>query len=671
MSNVGYATFGLIPSAKGLGRALDNQIGPAADSAGRRGGTLAGAGLLSGARSAVAPIAGVLAGVFAAGAVVSWGKESINALKRIETINAQTASAIKATGAAAGVTTDHVEDLANSLEKVTSTEAESIQEGANLLLTFKAIRNEAGAGNDIFDQTVRAMVDMSRAMGTDASSGAIQLGKALNDPVAGISALSRVGIQFTDDQKALIGSLVESGQTMEAQKIILAELNAQFGGSGAAYADTYAGKIDNLGNAWGNVGETIFAAVLPGLGQLADFGAERLTWLTDSPLLQTWVAGLQGRIDLLLYALNQIQGAEGGFSFENVRTQLENAFPGLKGVFDVLAAVGPALPLVAAALTSVGTALMPVLPGLQELGGQALAELVPLLRDLGPVLLDSLVALMPALLQLIPPLTDLLVAILPPLASMLGTALPPAVALVTGALQVLTPILSNGISLYSGILAAAGEIAAFLSGDQSWNTTVGNILNADNAFGNIITTVSTFASGVARNIQEAVGWFASLPGEILSAVGSLGTTLYSAGRDVIRGFLNGVESMASWLADAVLAPIKDAVNGVTSFLGINSPSKLFTWIGHSTGEGMALGITKSAGLVARAADSLIPPTGGYEAPSLTAGGMLAAQADQTMILSDIHTALGIENLRDDRPIVVSIDGKNVAMAIRKHNRSVR
>ena len=75
---------------------------------------------------------------------------------------------------------------------------------------------------------------MSPVLGTDASGSAIQLGKALNDPIKGITALTRVGVTFTEQQKDQITTLVESGKTIDAQKIILGELQKEFGGSAEA-----------------------------------------------------------------------------------------------------------------------------------------------------------------------------------------------------------------------------------------------------------------------------------------------------------------------------------------------------------------------------------------------------------------------------------------------------
>jgi len=123
-----------------------------------------------------------LAGAAFAGAAAVIVK-SARDLARIEKINAQTEAVLKSMGNSAGVTSKHIQDLAGDLEKLTASEAETIQEGANLLLTFRNIQNQVGENNDIFDQAVKMSVDLSRAMGTDASGEAIRLGKALNDPV--------------------------------------------------------------------------------------------------------------------------------------------------------------------------------------------------------------------------------------------------------------------------------------------------------------------------------------------------------------------------------------------------------------------------------------------------------------------------------------------------------
>ena len=212
-----------------------------------------------------AAIAGAAVGAFAA--VIST---SAKALARIESINAQTAQTIKTMGNAANISAEEVEKLAGSLEAMTATEAEAIQEGANLLLTFGNITNQLGKGNDIFTQTTEIMVDMGVALRKGPVDTATMLGKALNDPIRGMTALRRVGVSFTDQQVEQVKALQESGDLMAAQKLILAELQNQYGGSGAAFAATFAGQVQLLNHELGALGEEATLVVMPALKTMVE-----------------------------------------------------------------------------------------------------------------------------------------------------------------------------------------------------------------------------------------------------------------------------------------------------------------------------------------------------------------------------------------------------------------
>jgi phage-related protein len=166
--------------------------------------------------------------------VLEFIKGSIEAAGEAGKINRQTAAAIKSTGEAAHVTATEIHAMAEELSKQTGVTGDVIQNNENLLLTFTNIRNEVGRGNDIFNQATAAVLDMSVALKEDGKSAAIQLGKALNDPIKGITALSRVGVAFTEEQKKQISAMVDAGNVMGAQKVILAELNKEFGGSAVA-----------------------------------------------------------------------------------------------------------------------------------------------------------------------------------------------------------------------------------------------------------------------------------------------------------------------------------------------------------------------------------------------------------------------------------------------------
>lgn len=228
---------------------------------------------------------------------------SFKAFEESEKIARQTDAVIKSTGGSAQVTSKHISDLASEMSKLAGIDDEMIQSGENMLLTFTNIRNEAGKGNDVFDQAAKTALDMSVAMGTDMTSSAVQLGKALNDPIKGVSALSKVGVTFTDGQKKMIQSLVESGDLMGAQKVILAELAKEFGGSAEAQA-TASGKaqvaMENLGEAAGSI-------LAPGLELLAGAGTKAAEGLAELPVpAQQAIVGVSGLAAAAAYGVPKV-----------------------------------------------------------------------------------------------------------------------------------------------------------------------------------------------------------------------------------------------------------------------------------------------------------------------------------------------------------------------------
>ena len=168
---------------------------------------------------------------------------AIQDAQQYEVLLNQTAAVIKSTGNAAGISVASLKAHASQLENISAVDENLILHGENVIATFTNIRNVAGAGNDVFDQTTKAALDLSVALGQDMQSSAIQLGKALNDPIKGVSALTRVGVTFSEEQKKMIATLQNSGDTLGAQKIILAEVNREFGGAAKAAGDTFAGAV--------------------------------------------------------------------------------------------------------------------------------------------------------------------------------------------------------------------------------------------------------------------------------------------------------------------------------------------------------------------------------------------------------------------------------------------
>jgi len=219
--------------------------------AGRLGAVLKG-GLIAGVGVAVA-------GIGALGAVLAT---SVSEAQAAEEVSAQLEAVLRSTGGAAGMTRDALEAQALALSKVTRFEDDAILAANAVMLTFTNV------GKDVFPRATQATLDLSTAFGMDLQSATMMVGKALNDPIAGITALSRAGVQFTADQKEMIKSMVEAGDAAGAQALILKELETQIGGSAVAAGSTMTGQMEIMKNALGNVKEQIGNALLPVLTEM-------------------------------------------------------------------------------------------------------------------------------------------------------------------------------------------------------------------------------------------------------------------------------------------------------------------------------------------------------------------------------------------------------------------
>ena len=211
-------------------------------------------------------------------AAIPAAKESQQALGQVQ-------AALTSMGDAAGRTLPQLQAQATALMKLSTFDDDDIMRKVTAnLLTFGNVSGEA------FDRAQLAAVNLSARLGQDLQSSAIQLGKALNNPVQGLTALSRVGVSFTAQQQEQIKAMTAAGNAAGAQAIILGELERQFGGSAEAMRKATPG-IESQ-QAWADFQETVGAIALEVLPPLS----RALTTLLDgfnnlSPGTQTFVVG--------------------------------------------------------------------------------------------------------------------------------------------------------------------------------------------------------------------------------------------------------------------------------------------------------------------------------------------------------------------------------------------
>lgn len=201
---------------------------------------------------------------FSTAVVTDFALDSVRLFGIQEEAIASVEAVLKTTGGTAGFTSKQLQDMASSLQEVTKFGDEEILRGATSnLLTFGNIVGP------VFERAQKATLDLSQQFNVGLKESAIQLGKALNDPITGISALSRVGIAFTQQQKDQIKTLIESNKVMEAQGIILDEIEKFYGQAAEMAAQTTSGAMQQAANAFGDAMEEIGRVVAPAVIAIA------------------------------------------------------------------------------------------------------------------------------------------------------------------------------------------------------------------------------------------------------------------------------------------------------------------------------------------------------------------------------------------------------------------
>jgi hypothetical protein len=522
-------------------KALTVQVQSASKEAGEKAGKKAGTGWGKNFLSTVGTAIAVIGAEKIFDSIITAGEEA-------EKTNKATEAAIRATGGAAHVSADQVKELADQLMRKTGIDDETIKSGTNMLLTFRNVRDEAGKDNNIFDQANSTLLDMTAAMtGGNVTSEAmrkqaIQLGKALNDPVAGMGALRRVGVTFTAQQQEQIKTMAKSGNLLGAQKLILAELNKEFGGAAAAYAT----PMKRLKASMTELAESAGTALLPVLNSLA-------TWLMNVgiPALvafggwvarnRAWVVPLVGAVGSFVTTLYLLSKA-----FE-VATLAAKLF----GVTLELG-LGP-VSLIIAGLIAVGV-------GLYLLWTRSRTFRVIVEAAFNGVKF----AVMAVVNWFAGPFTRFFTVQIP------------------GVFTWLLRWLRANWPLIVGILTGPVGLAVVLI-LRHWNTIKAGIANAVGAVGRTITGAWGAVWRTAVSIATSAG------GSIINGLKG--------------GMMAAIRGIGGWVKSAVVDPI---VGAVKHFFGIRSPSTVMEGIGGNLVQGLMRGLAGNGLAIAKTVFGGVP-----------------------------------------------------------------
>lgn len=220
---------------------------------------------------------GIGIGIFKLVELTEEGKE---AFEKLEFANSQLEAGLESTGYAAGVTFEMLNDMSNKQAHAFKFTKGEIADMQAQLLTFPKVTK------DVFEQTSQAVLDMATRTHRGANEIAIMVGKAMHDPERGITALRRVGVNFNDEQTKMIKKLVEGGHAMEAQKMILKELNTEFAGSAgmAAAADVgfrFHKSLEELQLTLGELAVKLAKVLMPVMEGFVHFLKDAIQWMRE------------------------------------------------------------------------------------------------------------------------------------------------------------------------------------------------------------------------------------------------------------------------------------------------------------------------------------------------------------------------------------------------------
>lgn len=532
----------------------------------------------------LAKLGGIIAAAFSVTAITNFTKESLAAAEGVAVANArldQIAKSMGIFGEQTQAVSNRLKEYAEANEFALATDAEVIKATQAKLLTFKELANTADEAGGSFDRATAAAIDLAAAGFGTAEGNAVQLGKALNDPIKGITALTRSGITFTEAEKEKIKALTRSGKILEAQNMVLAAIETQVGGTALATATA----SEKMKLAFDNVRETVGAALLPVFNSFADALLPFIEFLLpklEAFLNDKLVPGLTRAADGFKAFVASLQ--DGSFSLSdflrNIAESLSNFFAGdgLSRFFDQIAEMRMKLfDAMNKAIPGIADALIKALPGILAAGIQFFSQLITALAQIIPDLIKTLRILLPkiidALVAMLPALVDGAVTLFTALIDAIDIILPP---LISGVIALIPEIVSALISAMPKLVDGAIRLfSAILEGINKW---LPDLIAA------VIKLIPVIVDALLRGIPALV----------------------QAAIQLLTGLAKGlIENAPRILASAVVAVGKTLIDGVKDLLGIRSPSTVFYDIGEDVTTGLADGITETTGQVESAAGQLV------------------------------------------------------------------
>lgn len=489
-------------------------------------------------------------------------------LKNLSGLPAQVVTALGQLAAAGAPAFDRLTNAAAGVAtKISGKLSEAFKSGAledSVNTAIDVLKDLGGIIGNVFG-TLKNVLDAAGAAGGGTFQVLTSITQALQDATATKGFQEAIG--------ALVQTMGVLGQTLGP---LIGEALAALGPVLVALAAPTQILIEALGSA--------LTPIIQALGPVLEAAAEALGALVTAvaPLLPV-IGTLVGA---LLPALTPL--------FDVLTTTFTQLAPIVAQVGTTLAAVlAPIIASLPAILQPLIDNISQVSAAILPLASQVLTALTPALVQLGGAVAELAVALAPVLVLVSGLAARLLVKLMPiitPLITLVGKLASVLASILAGAItNVVVPAINIITSLLTGRFTAAGKaVTALVTGiGRQFATT----------FRGVRTAVSTA-------ITTAIGLLKRLPGQVKSALAGAGKLLVSAGREIVRGLINGIGSMAGALKQKALSLASSVKDSISGALGISSPSRVMIALGRFIGDGLIKGLTQSAAGIKAAAKRL-------------------------------------------------------------------
>lgn len=189
-------------------------------------------------------------------------KESVQDAEKENQALAALQATLSATGRTAEISVGRIDKIASEMEDSFNADKQAIMDASAELAIME------GISSSLFERIILSSTNLSYILGTDVGSSISTLGRALEDPLEGMTKLERQGIFIKDGIRKQIEELVNQNRTYEAQVLLLDEIDSKVSGTAEKIAEVSSLQAlsTSFGKMKGSLGQILDDYVNPILG---------------------------------------------------------------------------------------------------------------------------------------------------------------------------------------------------------------------------------------------------------------------------------------------------------------------------------------------------------------------------------------------------------------------